>query len=159
MFDSLVSVWSLIDFAFPNTVLQEFHNNWILIGLLHRPENFPLHETRHCPSRDRYVSDQHVNRKPRHERKHQYCPPWPELGAGTLRTASCPCEPTLLSFNCFLLIPGEKKYHEWMEDPELRMLTASERLTLQEEYNMQRRRISRVWLGDLMFLFRDLAKR
>ena len=42
MFDSLVSVWSLIDFAFPNTVLQEFHNNWILIGLLHRPENFPL---------------------------------------------------------------------------------------------------------------------
>lgn len=51
------------------------------------------------------------------------------------------------------------KYHEWMEDPELRMLTASERLTLQEEYNMQRMRISRVWLGDLMFLFRDLAKR
>ncbi len=30
------------------------------------------------------------------------------------------------------------RYHEWMGNPELRAQTASERLTLEEEYQMQR---------------------
>ena len=34
--------------------------------------------------------------------------------------------------------PNAKKYHEWMCDEELRRLTASEPLTLEEEYAMQR---------------------
>ncbi|RUS90732.1 hypothetical protein EGW08_001536 [Elysia chlorotica] len=42
-----------------------------------------------------------------------------------------------------LLVPYEKhhvqKYHGWMESEELRELTASERLSLEEEYDMQRK--------------------
>uniref|UniRef100_A0A0B6ZKN0 Uncharacterized protein n=2 Tax=Arion vulgaris TaxID=1028688 RepID=A0A0B6ZKN0_9EUPU len=42
-----------------------------------------------------------------------------------------------------LLVPYEAhhvvKYHSWMESEELRELTASERLTLEEEYDMQRK--------------------
>ncbi|BFZ17669.1 hypothetical protein BsWGS_20708 [Bradybaena similaris] len=42
-----------------------------------------------------------------------------------------------------LLVPYEAhhvmKYHGWMESEELRELTASERLTLEEEYDMQRK--------------------
>jgi len=41
-----------------------------------------------------------------------------------------------------------------MSDVELRELTASEPLTLQEEYDMQRTRISQVLLGDLIFIQR-----
>jgi len=41
-----------------------------------------------------------------------------------------------------------------MSDVELRELTASEPLTLQEEYDMQRMRISQVPLGDLIFIQR-----
>lgn len=42
-----------------------------------------------------------------------------------------------------ILIPYEaqhvRKYHEWMEDDETRRLTCSERLTIEEEYQMQRK--------------------
>ncbi|CAG5121663.1 unnamed protein product [Candidula unifasciata] len=42
-----------------------------------------------------------------------------------------------------LLVPYEAhhvmKYHSWMESEELRELTASERLSLEEEYDMQRK--------------------
>jgi len=41
-----------------------------------------------------------------------------------------------------------------MADVELRELTASEPLTLQEEYDMQRMRISQVPLDDLIFFQR-----
>ncbi|EGT57145.1 hypothetical protein CAEBREN_22421 [Caenorhabditis brenneri] len=43
--------------------------------------------------------------------------------------------------NC-VLVPYEpchvKKYHKWMEDEEIRRLTGSERLSLKEEYEMQK---------------------
>ena len=52
--------------------------------------------------------------------------------------------------NSRFLILGGKKYHEWMSDVELRELTVSEPLTLQEEYDMQHMRISQVPLGDLV---------
>lgn len=46
-----------------------------------------------------------------------------------------------------VLVPYRKchvpKYHEWMESEELRHLTASERLSLDEEYEMQQ-----TWLND-----------
>jgi len=53
----------------------------------------------------------------------------------------------------FLILDG-KNYHEWMSDIELRKLTASEPLTLQEEYDMQRMRISQDPLCDLIFIKR-----
>lgn len=44
--------------------------------------------------------------------------------------------------NTVILVPYEakhvEKYHSWMESKELQKLTASERLSLQQEYNMQR---------------------
>ncbi|MFH4975809.1 hypothetical protein AB6A40_002518 [Gnathostoma spinigerum] len=44
--------------------------------------------------------------------------------------------------NAIILVPYEKKhvakYHSWMENEELRRLTASERLSLEEEYRMQK---------------------
>ncbi len=42
----------------------------------------------------------------------------------------------LLDFTCF-------RYHEWMKSEELQQLTASEPLTLAEEYQMQQ-----TWLED-----------
>ncbi|KAK5965478.1 Acetyltransferase [Trichostrongylus colubriformis] len=51
-------------------------------------------------------------------------------------------ENTKIVGNKVLLIPYEKehvpKYHKWMEDDEIRRLTGSERLSLEEEYEMQR---------------------
>lgn len=45
---------------------------------------------------------------------------------------SCESEPSIsLFWNCF-------RYHEWMKSPELQQLTASEPLTLEQEYDMQK---------------------
>ncbi|CAG0884622.1 unnamed protein product [Cyprideis torosa] len=42
-----------------------------------------------------------------------------------------------------VLVPYESrhvpKYHQWMKSPELQQLTASEPLTLEEEFEMQRK--------------------
>ncbi|OAX83397.1 hypothetical protein ACJ72_02239 [Emergomyces africanus] len=50
-------------------------------------------------------------------------------------------EKTAISSSRVLLVPYSKhhvpRYHEWMKDPELQQATASERLTLEEEYAMQ----------------------
>ena len=89
-----------------------------------------------------------------HERKHQHRSPWQKLSAGTLCKTPRPCKHYLLQSNSRFLILDGKKYHEWMSDVELRELTASEPLTLQEEYDMQRTRISQVLLGDLIFIQR-----
>ncbi len=48
-----------------------------------------------------------------------------------------------VSMTVMLLLIAElalQKYHSWMENDELRSLTASERLTLEEEFDMQRKR-------------------
>ncbi|XP_022070443.1 N-acetyltransferase 9 [Acanthochromis polyacanthus] len=51
-------------------------------------------------------------------------------------------ENTLLEGHRVVLVPYNKhhvvRYHEWMKSPELQLLTASEPLSLEEEYNMQR---------------------
>ncbi|KAM8837041.1 alpha/beta-tubulin-N-acetyltransferase 9 isoform 2-T2 [Spinachia spinachia] len=51
-------------------------------------------------------------------------------------------ENTLLEGNTVVLVPYNAehvpRYHEWMKSPELQQLTASEPLTLQQEYDMQR---------------------
>ncbi|XP_015240048.1 PREDICTED: N-acetyltransferase 9 [Cyprinodon variegatus] len=51
-------------------------------------------------------------------------------------------ENTLLEGNRVLLVPYNEehvpRYHEWMKSPELQQLTASEPLSLQQEYDMQR---------------------
>ncbi|GAD96439.1 N-acetyltransferase [Paecilomyces variotii No. 5] len=48
---------------------------------------------------------------------------------------------TAVSTSSVLLVPYSKchvpKYHEWMKDPEIQEATASEPLTLEEEYSMQ----------------------
>ncbi|THH27890.1 hypothetical protein EUX98_g6301 [Antrodiella citrinella] len=48
---------------------------------------------------------------------------------------------TMIVYEDVVLVPYRKehvaKYHEWMQNPELRELTASESLTLEEEYEMQ----------------------
>ncbi|KAJ8246413.1 hypothetical protein GJAV_G00267470 [Gymnothorax javanicus] len=50
-------------------------------------------------------------------------------------------EDTLLEGNYVVLVPYSRdhvpRYHEWMSSPELQKLTASEPLTLEEEYDMQ----------------------
>ncbi|KAH8928268.1 acyl-CoA N-acyltransferase [Atractiella rhizophila] len=52
-------------------------------------------------------------------------------------------ESTILIGKRVILVPYRAehvaRYHEWMEDEELRTATASERLTLEEEYEMQRK--------------------
>ncbi|TFK83985.1 acyl-CoA N-acyltransferase [Polyporus arcularius HHB13444] len=52
-------------------------------------------------------------------------------------------ENTVIVHPDVILVPYRKehvaKYHEWMSDEELRELTASEPLTLEEEYEMQRK--------------------
>ena len=52
-----------------------------------------------------------------------------------------------LSSNKLCLVPYRKefvlKYHEWMQDPYLLEMTASEALSLEEEYEMQR-----IWYED-----------
>ncbi|XP_075950140.1 alpha/beta-tubulin-N-acetyltransferase 9 [Anarhichas minor] len=51
-------------------------------------------------------------------------------------------ENTLLEGNKVVLVPYNAehvpRYHEWMKSPELQQLTASEPLTLEQEYDMQR---------------------
>ncbi|KAI5805376.1 GNAT domain-containing protein [Peziza echinospora] len=51
-------------------------------------------------------------------------------------------ENTALLSSKILLVPYDRHhvptYHQWMEDPHLRTATASEMLSLEEEYNMQR---------------------
>ncbi|XP_028264393.1 alpha/beta-tubulin-N-acetyltransferase 9 [Parambassis ranga] len=51
-------------------------------------------------------------------------------------------ENTLLQGHQVLLVPYNEnhvpRYHEWMKSPELQQLTASEPLTLEQEYDMQR---------------------
>lgn len=51
-------------------------------------------------------------------------------------------ENTLLEGHKVLLVPYNAehvpRYHEWMKSPELQQLTASEPLTLEQEYDMQR---------------------
>ncbi|KAE8284013.1 N-acetyltransferase 9 [Larimichthys crocea] len=51
-------------------------------------------------------------------------------------------ENTLLEGHRVLLVPYNAdhvpRYHEWMKSPELQQLTASEPLTLEQEYDMQR---------------------
>ncbi|TGO49741.1 hypothetical protein BCON_0201g00090 [Botryotinia convoluta] len=51
-------------------------------------------------------------------------------------------EHTAVSTNKILLVPYEEShvitYHEWMKDEEIQQATASEPLSLQEEYDMQR---------------------
>ncbi|KAK6052960.1 hypothetical protein COOONC_09536 [Cooperia oncophora] len=51
-------------------------------------------------------------------------------------------ENTKIVGNKIVLVPYEKEhvpnYHKWMEDDEIRRLTGSERLSLDEEYEMQR---------------------
>lgn len=51
-------------------------------------------------------------------------------------------ENTLLEGHKVVLVPYNTqhvpRYHEWMKSPELQLLTASEPLTLEEEYNMQK---------------------
>ncbi|OAL70244.1 hypothetical protein A7D00_5775 [Trichophyton violaceum] len=56
-------------------------------------------------------------------------------------------ENTCVSSSRVLLVPYSKhhvpKYHEWMKDPEIQEATASEPLTLEEEYQMQQ-----IWRQD-----------
>ncbi|AWP17972.1 putative N-acetyltransferase 9 [Scophthalmus maximus] len=51
-------------------------------------------------------------------------------------------ENTLLEGHAVVLVPYNEnhvpRYHEWMKSPELQQLTASEPLTLEQEYDMQR---------------------
>ncbi|XP_054455095.1 N-acetyltransferase 9 [Anoplopoma fimbria] len=51
-------------------------------------------------------------------------------------------ENSLLEGNKVVLVPYDAehvpRYHEWMKSPELQQLTASEPLTLEQEYDMQR---------------------
>ena len=69
--------------------------------------------------------------------------PTPALAdVDSLVTASSANKRTVIVGRNVVLVPYlaryVEKYHAWMEDPEIRELTASERLTLEEEYEMQR---------------------
>lgn len=52
-------------------------------------------------------------------------------------------EDTVLIGGRVVLVPYEEhhvdKYHRWMSDPRLQLLTGSEPLTLDEEFDMQRK--------------------